>query len=100
MHCMFSGPVIIFLTKFNFRHKLRWVLRRALNIAQQIMKSDEKLLVELSNHVAESLHSIYPEVGKNLSKVIKLTVLLLLFLLCLFSALHSILFFSSHLSLL
>lgn len=33
------------------------------------MQQDEKLLVELTNHVAESLFTAYPEIGKNLSKV-------------------------------
>lgn len=49
--------------------KLRWVLRRALDINRSVMKQDVKLLVELTNHVAESLYSIYPEVGKNLLKI-------------------------------
>lgn len=51
------------------RCKLRWVLRRALNISHDTMGKDEQLLVELTNYVAESLNSMYPEVGKNLAQV-------------------------------
>lgn len=50
-------------------YKLRWVLRRALKIATDFMKKDVSLLVELTNIVSDSLHSVFPEVGKNLSKV-------------------------------
>lgn len=41
-------------------------------MSDNFMGSDEKgaqLLIELSKYVADSLHTIYPEVGKNLTKV-------------------------------
>ncbi|KAK3907533.1 Alanine--tRNA ligase, mitochondrial [Frankliniella fusca] len=49
--------------------KLRRVLRRALNVTENIFKKDQMLLVELTNYVADSLHSSFPEIGKSLSKV-------------------------------
>ncbi|XP_034234897.1 alanine--tRNA ligase, mitochondrial-like isoform X2 [Thrips palmi] len=52
--------------------KLRWVLRRALQISDNFMGKEgtgAPLLIELSSYVADSLHSVYPEIGKNLAKV-------------------------------
>ncbi|KAJ1520657.1 hypothetical protein ONE63_003762 [Megalurothrips usitatus] len=50
-------------------YQMHRVLRRSLNVASDVMKKDEKLLVELSNLVSDSLHPTFPEVGENLSKV-------------------------------
>lgn len=49
--------------------KLRRVLRRSLNVTHKVFNSNVNLLVELTNHVADSLHSSFPEIGRNLSKV-------------------------------
>lgn len=54
----------------NYSHKLRRILRKALDVSENIFKT-KKLLSELTNYVALSLGDIYPEINKNLSKVIK-----------------------------
>lgn len=54
-----------------FSPKLRKVLRRALLIARSDFKqsSPERLLIELSRNVAESLHETFPEIESNLGHV-------------------------------
>lgn len=49
-------------------HKLRRILRKAIDVSEETFKSS-KLLSELTNHVALSLGDIYPELHKNLNKV-------------------------------
>ncbi|XP_063228280.1 alanine--tRNA ligase, mitochondrial [Bacillus rossius redtenbacheri] len=50
-------------------HKLRRVLRKALLVSQQAFNVKKGLLKELTNHVAESLASAYPEIGSRLKQV-------------------------------
>lgn len=48
------------------------MLRRALQISDKFMGKEGggvPLLIELSNYVAESFYSMYPEIGRNLKKV-------------------------------
>ncbi|KAJ8673583.1 hypothetical protein QAD02_004845 [Eretmocerus hayati] len=49
-------------------HKLRRILRKAIDVGEEIFKKN-KLLSELTNHVAEIYADTYPEVQKNLSKI-------------------------------
>ncbi|KAH0547401.1 alanine--tRNA ligase, mitochondrial [Cotesia glomerata] len=48
--------------------KLRRVLRRATTLAIDAFRNED-LLTELTNHVAESLGDVYPEIGDNLKKI-------------------------------
>jgi alanyl-tRNA synthetase len=59
---------IFIILNISCSHKLRRVLRKAIDISEQIFKTN-KLLSELTNHVAISLGEFYPEIYHNLNKV-------------------------------
>ncbi|XP_012266707.2 alanine--tRNA ligase, mitochondrial [Athalia rosae] len=55
----------------DHNHKLRKVLRKALDVGEKVFRQNG-LLNELSFHVADSLTDVYPELGKNLKQVQKI----------------------------